>query len=236
MAHDLSPTSRLPPLLAAAEALLVDDGVHGAEGTSDLSAAERRYFRLGSVGSVSTLHYDEYHNVFVQVGGSKRVWLLPPSAWLSTLGFPKGHERYRQSPRRSVFDWPDAERRNASLGLRAVTLQPGDALYIPPFWYHQTLTLRRSSAVNVWSPSAEAMVAAQAGDLGGGLTTILAATTSKGDALCATTCLALALATRLTQGDPPTSPTDAAAASELLHSLHRVQHSHLRSARRKRTL
>ena len=61
----------------AADALLVDDGVQGAEvstsqatTTTSRAAAERRYFRLGSVGSVSTLHYDDYHNVFVQVSTS----------------------------------------------------------------------------------------------------------------------------------------------------------------------
>ncbi|KAL1495432.1 hypothetical protein AB1Y20_016800 [Prymnesium parvum] len=214
----------MAPLRADVNAtpFLIDDAVEQG-GQEALHAAERRYFRLGSEGGVSSLHFDEYHNVFAQVAGSKRVWLMPPTAWTVALGFPKGHQRYRQSPRRPVFEWAAAERTNASLGLRAVTLEAGDALYIPPFWYHQTLTLRRSAAVNVWSPSAEAMIAARAGELGGGLGGALRAAASKSDAICTAVRLARALAGRVE-----------ADGSALLLAVDRAQHAHTRASRRRR--
>jgi len=252
------------------EPLLIDDGGGGDGGASGggdnggadgggvrssaLTAAERRYFRLTSAGVASTLHFDDYHNVFAQLRGSKRFWLLPPTAWAAVRGFPKGHDRYRQSPRAPIFEWGAAERRNASLGLRAVTLEAGDVLYIPPLWYHQTLTLARSAAVNVWSPSAEAMLGARAAQVGGGLRAIIAAAPTKAEVLCTIARFALAIAVQLARAGGDASPAasldagaaeppdamaaDATAASErraaaLLRALHSAQHAHLRSARRK---
>ena len=55
----------LAPLRADAEpfdTLLLDD-----DGGKSAPHDERRYFRLGSAGCTSSLHYDEYHNAFVQV-------------------------------------------------------------------------------------------------------------------------------------------------------------------------
>ena len=120
---------------------------------------ERRYFRLGTPGAVSSLHHDEYHNAFVQLNGSKRWWLLPPTAWQATRGFPRGHARARQSPRHPSFTWPLAEFEAA--GGASVVTQRGDVLYIPPYWLHQTVTRDRSVAVNLWSPSRESRHAAR---------------------------------------------------------------------------
>mmetsp|Transcript_46815 Transcript_46815/g.77509 ORF Transcript_46815/g.77509 Transcript_46815/m.77509 type:complete len:507 (-) Transcript_46815:9-1529(-) len=149
---DVNPTS----------SLYVDDHIEKAGETfmSELSPVERRYFRLANAGCVSALHFDEYHNHLAQVVGIKQVWLLPPSGWKATLAFPKGHARYRQSPRQPVFRWESSE--FFRLGGKVLTLKPAEVLHIPPYWWHQTVTLERSVAVNVWSPSAEAMGAARA--------------------------------------------------------------------------
>jgi hypothetical protein len=125
-----------------------------SETTDAIDGDERRYFRLGTPGGVSSLHHDEYHNAFVQVNGSKRWWLFPPTAWQLTRGFPRGHPRARQSPRHPSFTWPTGEFQSGG-GISAVT-EPGDVLYVPPYWLHQTVTRERSVAVNLWSPSHEA--------------------------------------------------------------------------------
>ena len=173
--------SELAPLRADVSphaALLIDDSVAGGEASASApesagstvaavkparaplggdDGSERRYFRLGSAGCTSTLHYDEYHNLFTQVTGAKRWFVLPPTALGGVLSHHKGHARYRQSPRRPVWQWDARERR--ALGVRSVVLTAGQQLYVPPYWWHQTLTLQRSSAVNIWSPSAESRLA-----------------------------------------------------------------------------
>ena len=85
-----------------------------------------------TAGTVSSLHHDTYHNVFVQVAGAKRWWLLPPTAWQHAYSFPKGHERARQSPRVPVFEWHRRARRAA--GAREVVTRPGEVLHVPPYW------------------------------------------------------------------------------------------------------
>ena len=59
------------------------DGVYssGARAEKSDDVVERRYFRLGTNGSASSLHHDEYHNLFAQIRGEKDWWLLPPTSW-----------------------------------------------------------------------------------------------------------------------------------------------------------
>ena len=44
---------------------------------------------------------------------------------------------------------------HASLGAIAGVLEPGDVLYIPPFWWHHVTAESASFSVNVWCPSLE---------------------------------------------------------------------------------
>ena len=111
----------------------------GPNSTDSDSTSERRYFRIGTPGAVSSLHYDEYHNSFVQLAGTKRWWLMPPSSWHVAMGFPRGHDRARQSPRAPIFEWSESERRSA--GARELLTSPGDVLYLPPYWLHQVRSL-----------------------------------------------------------------------------------------------
>ena len=71
------------------ESLLIEDDGASSDG-------ERRYLRLGSAGAASSLHFDVYHNTFVQLVGEKRWLLLPPDAWAEAWSFPRGHPRARQ--------------------------------------------------------------------------------------------------------------------------------------------
>ena len=116
----------------ALAALRADAAPDAALIGGDAGGAERRYFRLATAGTVSSLHHDTYHNVFVQVAGAKRWWLLPPTAWQHAYSFPKGHERARQSPRVPVFEWHRRARRAA--GAREVVTRPGEVLHVPPYW------------------------------------------------------------------------------------------------------
>ena len=70
-------------------------------------------------------HYDHSHNVFVQVIGRKHITLWPPSVHELLLFHPRLHSLARQS---SLSDPLLA----AAPPAHEVTLDEGDALYIPP--------------------------------------------------------------------------------------------------------
>ena len=94
-----------------------------------------RHFR----SSATPFHYDGVHNAYVQVKGRKRVVLLPPEAWPLLHLFPKLHpsSRMSQAPLQDPLLVSPLFPHLAGLeGLaQAVTLEPGDLLYIPPYWF-----------------------------------------------------------------------------------------------------
>lgn len=84
-------------------------------------------------------------NVYVQIRGSKRMVLFPPSD-VSHLSFAPG----ASSSSLDVFASLDSP---SLLGTRPheVILEPGDVLFLPPMWLHTaTPTTDMSVAVNVF--------------------------------------------------------------------------------------
>lgn len=110
--------------------------------------ASAPHFWLGGAGLVTPLHWDNLHNLYGQVRGRKRFTLFapverdnlypyPPTALYSHISYadPEQDER-----------WPrlrDAER----LGC---TLDPGDLLFLPAFWWHHVRSLELAISVNYW--------------------------------------------------------------------------------------
>lgn len=100
---------------------------------------------LGSAANVTPFHYDLCHGFLVQVLGAKTFHFVQPEQWRSL--YPR-----EGSPELSSVDYgrwsgahgPEAARlerarhpRFARARLRSVTLEPGDAIYTPPFWWHR---------------------------------------------------------------------------------------------------
>ncbi|OHW92107.1 leucine carboxyl methyltransferase 2 [Colletotrichum incanum] len=91
------------------------------------------------------LHYDVMANVYVQVGGSKRLILFPPGD-VSHFSFAPG----ASSSSVDVFSSLEAGT------LRGVhpheaAVRPGDILFLPPLWLHTaTPTSKTSVAVNIF--------------------------------------------------------------------------------------
>lgn len=101
------------------------------------------------VGSVSPCHYDPYHNVLVQVIGTKKIkrfdlkysdYLYPA---IGTL---------QKNTSLIDFDCPDYNRFPLACQLQGyeVTLQEGDAIYIPKKWWHYCRADDISCSVNFW--------------------------------------------------------------------------------------
>lgn len=103
--------------------------------------------RVASAGTQLWTHYDTMDNVLMQVVGTKRVVLWPPS---------EADNLYTDasSSRVDDIDSPDlAAFPKFSLAQRSrleATLQPGDVLFIPALWFHNVTSLDFSVAVNVF--------------------------------------------------------------------------------------
>lgn len=106
---------------------------------------------VGGAGTKSALHYDSMDNLLVQVEGRKRVMLFPPDEARNL--YPALRARYPHISRANVFEGDSgrfpllakARQRSAE-----ITLMPGNAIYLPPFWWHAVESLDPSSSVNFW--------------------------------------------------------------------------------------
>lgn len=98
---------------------------------------------LGPAGIVSPLHFDVPDNLYVVVSGRKRFTLVAPRETLKVKpGSPlSGQAQYAQV---------DPELESASFPRVVAELGPGDALYIPRFWWHHARGLELTFAVNFW--------------------------------------------------------------------------------------
>lgn len=123
-------------------------------------------FWLGSSRSTTSLHKDNYENIYVQVLGKKHFTLMPPveAACVNEKAIPaakyaprKGDfgdlqeeylhdlEMQMDEPARTVNwalwdpDEPDVRPTEFSTLSKPVkvTLEPGDMLYLPAMWYHK---------------------------------------------------------------------------------------------------
>lgn len=116
---------------------------------------------IGEEGIHVTPHYDGVHNIFIQYFGQKTVSLSPPSSGNKAILAGKLHPYARQSRFQSLessspeIDAPRYCLANHSIGCDRntpisrdreleeiqspiiVKLNPGDILYIPPYWLHE---------------------------------------------------------------------------------------------------
>jgi hypothetical protein len=87
------------------------------------------------------MHYDLNPNLHIQLVGRKRFVICPPEEWNNLYPFPVHHDFDRRS--QLDLDAPDAARHSRAHRAKGflVELEPGDALYIPPLWWHHVQTL-----------------------------------------------------------------------------------------------
>lgn len=109
---------------------------------------------LGPEHTISPLHRDEYHNIYVQIVGYKTFNLYPPKPKKTSRNMyadeanpntskvnladksPENQSKYPD------FDW-NSDYLEALLG-------PGDALFIPFGWWHYVESQTKSIGVNFW--------------------------------------------------------------------------------------
>ncbi|TFI53958.1 cupin-like domain-containing protein [Mastigocladus laminosus UU774] len=94
-------------------------------------------FSKKSFCSTTNLHFDGIHNLFCQIRGRKRILLFPPSDYLSfypaldnslsVIENSKVNPDFLDLELFPKFPWQEKIE---------VVLQPGEIIYIPPFWWH----------------------------------------------------------------------------------------------------
>ncbi len=100
-------------------------------------------------------HFDESHNVACCVAGRRRFTLFPVEQIANLYIGPLDHSPAGTPMSLVDFARPDFERfprfREALANARIAELEPGDAVYIPPLWWHHVHSLERvNMLVNYW--------------------------------------------------------------------------------------
>lgn len=121
--------------------------------TPDFLPLERIMFIMLWMGGgeiISKLHYDSADNLILQVQGRKRYLLFAPHAQ-SMYPYPLFSEAPFVS-RVDVDTHSPEQFPNFSPGKAvSIELNPGDALYLPIYWWHQVYSLDSFNVnVNVW--------------------------------------------------------------------------------------
>lgn len=100
-------------------------------------------------------HFDEYHNVACVVSGARRFTLFAPEQVRNLYVGPLDFAPTGAAISMARLDQPDDPRfprlKEALAEAVCADLQPGDAIYIPPMWWHHVESLQRINAlVNYW--------------------------------------------------------------------------------------
>jgi ribosomal protein L16 Arg81 hydroxylase len=113
---------------------------------------------MGGGGVTAQTHYDSLHNLFAQLIGRKTFLLSPPRELDKLYLYSSLHPSYRQS--QVDFVAPNVTQFPNFYNVSAikVTLEPGDMLYLPPFWFHRVIAEDFSVSVSVWTDSEETVL------------------------------------------------------------------------------
>ena len=104
------------------------DWWRGAVGGDVVDALPRKTsLWVGGNGSTTQAHYDVADNILGQCLGTKRIRCWAPSSHWAMTPFPDAHPLARKA-QIDVEEMPAPD--------LDVTLEPGDALAIPAFWFH----------------------------------------------------------------------------------------------------
>jgi hypothetical protein len=121
-----------------------------------LHASDRghQYIWLSSQGVRPCVHFDSDHNFFVHISGEKHFYLWPPWMWHVLSPYPRVSRLWHKSgcdfsASNETLDRVCPNWRKAR-SLVAV-LEPGDVLYVPPYWWHQPLSVSPSISIATWS-------------------------------------------------------------------------------------
>ncbi|KYC42615.1 hypothetical protein WA1_15550 [Scytonema hofmannii PCC 7110] len=106
---------------------------------------------IGTGGNTTPLHWDSAKNLLSQVRGRKRILLFEPKQTAFLYPFSV----HSKTPHMSHLniDKPDLDKFPKFQNAKSIecTLEPGEMLFIPAFWWHQVYSLDQINiAINFW--------------------------------------------------------------------------------------
>ncbi|WP_426689247.1 cupin-like domain-containing protein [Rhodanobacter ginsengiterrae] len=145
-----------PPGLALQSALIADclPGFLRDHALPFLDAQIQPRLWLGN--RVTTpAHFDEYANIACVVCGSRRFTLFPPgqvrNLYVGPLDFAPTGAAISMARLDQVDDPRFPRLREALAHAQVTELLPGDAIFVPPLWWHHVTSLQQINAlVNYW--------------------------------------------------------------------------------------
>ncbi len=103
---------------------------------------------------VTPAHFDQAHNIAVCVAGRRRFTLFPPEQVANLYVGPLEHTPAGMPMSLVDFAKPDFDRfprfRDALASAQSAELAPGDAIYMPPLWWHHVRSLERFNVLMNW--------------------------------------------------------------------------------------
>ncbi|CAE8653992.1 unnamed protein product, partial [Polarella glacialis] len=132
----------------------MDNGlVSSLSALGSFGAISRNQLFVGFSDFLTACHYDQQHNMFLQIRGAKRFLLFDPSCTPALYPFPSHHPLDRKA--RLDLENPDFEsfprsRALAGRGVEAL-LEPGDVLFLPMSWFHHVHSIGPENvSLNYW--------------------------------------------------------------------------------------
>ena len=145
-----------PPALAVQSALIADclPGFVAANPMPLLDASVAPRIWLGNA-VITPAHFDESSNIACVVSGTRRFTLFPPEQVRNLYIGPFGNAPTGTPISLVEFANPDFARfprfREALEAAQVAEMAPGDAIYMPPLWWHHVESLDRCNMlVNYW--------------------------------------------------------------------------------------
>lgn len=137
---------------SAARARRFFDNLGQHYGLQRLARDMEGYLWIGPVGHVEPLHTDEGDNTLFQVCGTKRMIIFPATQMRNLYSFPL----FGPIPPwvcRVDIDHPDHQRfpglKYALAEQQEVIIEPGDLLYLPSQWGHETTILAGAPCISL---------------------------------------------------------------------------------------
>jgi hypothetical protein len=103
---------------------------------------------FGTANTVGRLHADPSPNMFAQIHGRKEFMLFPPEQVRSL--YPRQGMKHRRSQVDPVRPDLEAYPRFAEATPIVVTLNAGEILFLPTFWWHHVTSLSLSVSISQW--------------------------------------------------------------------------------------